>query len=154
MGKRGPKSANSRESPPNKAQSAYLSAADRGLDHAERAEWNRIVRAKEPGFYLEDDADLLVQLCQAWSARNRLWKLENEAVAKKAGKASLLILTQWREQAKLVSMLARQLKIGASARETHRATARASQASRPEVRSARAGLMYGEGAEAPADRLN
>jgi hypothetical protein len=115
----------------------------------------KVVKAKEPGFYREDDAGLLAQLCQSVTDRNQLRRMKAKALKEKDEKLFLLLQTQWREQAKLVSMLARQLKIGASARETHRATAKASKAGLPEVRSARAGRMCGTGDDdATAERLN
>ena len=145
MGKRGPKAANSRGSGRKQAQSAWLSPAGRGLGPAEQAEWNRRVKAKEPGFYREDDAGLLIQLCQAVTDRDDLRRQKAEALKVNDAKMALLCQTQWREQAKLVSMLSRQLKIGASARETHRATAKASRTGVPEARSVRAHLMFSGG---------
>jgi hypothetical protein len=154
MGKRGPKSVNTRSAAPKQAASAWLSPIGRGLGPAERAEWDRRVKAKDPGFYREDDAGLLIQLCQAVTDRDQLRKQKLDAYKNGDIRLALLCQTQWREQCKLVSMLSRQLKIGASARETHRATAKASKAGLPEVKSVRAGLMYGEAAEVPAERLN
>ena len=104
---------------------------------------------------MEDDAGLLIQLCQAVNDRDRLRRQKAEIQEAKDVKLALLIQTQWREQAKLVSMLSRQLKIGASARETHRATAKASKAGLPEATSPRAHLLYGGSKdESAADRLN
>ena len=133
---------------------AYLSSKGRGLGPAEQAEWNRRVRAKEPGFYREDDAGLLVQLCQAVADRDDLRRLKSAAKKKRDTKFMLLYQGQWRDQAKLVSLLSRQLKIGASARETHRAAAKASRAGIPETASPRAHLMFGGTEEDPIDRLN
>ena len=160
MGKRGPKSASSQEeilkvAPKKQATSTYLSPVGRGLNPAERAEWNRRVRAKEPGFYREDDAGLLVQLCQAVADRDQLRLQKNEAQEAKKTDLALQLQSQWRRQAQLISGLSRQLKIGASARETHRTAAKASRAGLPEAASPRAHLMFGGSKEeGPADRLN
>ena len=160
MGKRGPVASNSRKADPEaapekRARSAYLSPTGRGLNPAERAEWNRRVRAKEPGFYREDDAGLLVQLCQAVVDRDQLRLQKIEAQAAKKTDLALQLQSQWRRQAQLISGLSRQLKIGASARETHRTAAKASKAGLPEAASPRAHLMFGGAKEeGPADRLN
>lgn len=154
MGKRGPKSANAAKKAVNQPKPAYLSSIGRNLGPAERAEWDRRVKAKEPGFYREDDAGLLVQLCQAVSDRNQLRRLKTEALEGKDVKLAATFQAQWIKTAFLIAALSRQLKIGASARETHRATAKASRAGLPEARSPRAGLMYGEAEAAQADRLN
>jgi hypothetical protein len=154
MGKRGPKSANVLKKTPNQPRSAYLSPVGRNLGSAERAEWDRRVKAKDPGFYCEDDAGLLIQLCQAVVDRDQLRRLKIEAEKAGQGKTLLAIQASWRDQAKLIASLSRQLKIGASARETHRATAKASRIGAPESGDLRrAGLMFDPNKE-PAGDLN
>jgi hypothetical protein len=159
MGKRGPKSANKLkilDKPSGQTIFGYLSPIGRGLSKSEQAEWVRRVEAKAPGFYCEDDAGLLVQLCQAVVDRNQLRRMKIRTEAAKDDKFLLHILASWRTQARLVSSISRQLKIGAVSRETHRAAAKAAKAGLPEAKGplARAGLMFSDKDEDPTDRLN
>jgi len=153
MGKRGPQSPNKQRASRPHMPSAWLSSIGRGLGPAERAEWDRRVKAKAPGFYREDDAGLLIQLCEAVADRDWLRREKTKAIKADDVKLALSFQGQWLKTAFLIAGLSRQLKIGASARETHRATAKASREGLPEARSARAGLMY-SGGEDPSDRLN
>jgi len=155
MGRRGPMAASSiRSTQGHAAGFSWLSSTGRGLAPAEKEEWNRTVKAKDPGFYIEDDAGLLKQLCQAVVDRDELRRQVIEAREAGDNKEAILLQAQWRQQASLISNLSRQLKIGASARETHRAAAKAARVGLPEVGGSISRYLWRPPDKDPADDLN
>lgn len=150
MGRRGPKATTLKT-----AAGDFLSAANRGLTVAERQEWNRIVRTKSPGFYREEDVQLLKKYCRTLS----LSEFYDQALqaALEAGDAEQADRFSKRYEKSITQILAlcRMLKIGPLTRETQRRTEKAGRAGIPEKRSARLGLMYGDaGGAASRPELN
>jgi hypothetical protein len=140
MGKRGLKATPRAQAIAKTAD--YLSSAKRGLSTSERKEWDKVVRGKTPGFYREDDVQLLISYCRVLSRRNQY-----DGGLSKALEASDLETAEWfakrlEKQISLMESLCRMLKIGPSTRETHRGTARASEAGLAAKKSERAGLLY------------
>jgi len=124
--------------------SDYLSSAARGLTASERKEWDKAVRCKKPGFYREDDIQLLRKYCRTVTMSERydseLVKALDEDNLERADWFS----KRWEKSVTLLESLCRMLKIGPSTRETHRSSAKSSEAGLPAKKSSRSGLMYGD----------
>lgn len=151
MGKRGP-GAKTRTQV-IAATAEYLSSAKRGLTAAERKEWDRIVRCKSPGSYREDDVDELTAYC-----RNLTLSKRYEAGMLEALDADNLERADWfsKRYEKAVSLLlalSRMLQIGPATRDTRRHAAKASEAGLTAKKSSRTGLMYGDQAQAEAEKV-
>lgn len=158
MGKRGPKSSSSVQNRiitgkdnPNE----YL-RPDRDLPKAAKAVWARTVHAMAPGFYTELDRGLLRVYSRLYVTYERALAMvdqEGEVIRVDGKPVSNPWFITMMKSAEFLTRLAVKIKACKSAVETHKAAAKASQVGRPEAKSARAGLMYGE-AEAEEARLN
>jgi phage terminase small subunit len=131
---------------------------DRDLSPAAKRIWNQTVKAMSPGFYAEMDRNLLrmysrlyVNYEEAQAAVDRegvVIEQDGRTVENPWYKAML-------KAAEALARLAVKIKACKSAVETHNAAAQAARIGNPKPpKSARAGLMYGEGDEAPAAGLN
>ena len=151
MGKRGPKA-----TPRAKviAETAdYLSSAKRGLTANERKEWDKTVRCKTPGFYREDDVQLLKKYCRTISM-SELYDIELQtALVSNNLERADWFSKRWEKSVTLLESLCRMLKIGPSTRETHRNTAKATEVGLPAKKSSRAGLMYGGQAPGQSEKV-
>lgn len=152
MGRRGPKATSRAQTIAETAN--YLSSAKRGLSAAERKEWDKAVRGKTPGFYREDDVQLLISYCRVITRRD-----EYDFGLTKAMKESNLETAEWfakrlEKQIALLGSLCRMLQIGPSTRDTRRHAAKASEVGLAVKKSSRSGLMYGDPGEQAEKVLN
>ena len=155
MGKRGPKVAGTKVKQPEPA--GYLEA-DHDLSKEAKAVWNQTVRSMDPGFYSEMDRGLLRVYSRLYVSYDQAQTVvEREGVVKRTQLGDWIENPWYRAMLKAAEALARlavKLKACKSATVTSWATGKASRVGKPETKSPRAGLMYGETDQAPADRLN
>ena len=142
MGKRGPKATPRAQTIERTA--GVLSSAKRGLSVSERKEWDRVVKGKTPGFYREEDAQLLKKYCRTVSLSDLYdAELQTALIADDLDRADWFS-KRWERSIAQLESLSRMLKIGPSTRETHRQAAKASEAGLTAKKSGRAGLMFGD----------
>lgn len=122
----------------------YLSSAGRGLNSKERREWDKTVKCKTPGFYREDDVQLLKQYCRTITMVGRYDEALENALADDDLVKADWYSKRWEKAVTILESLCRMLKIGPSTRETHKTTTRATEAGLTFKKSSRAGLMYGD----------
>jgi len=129
------------------ATSDYLPSAKRGLTKEERKIFDEVVRRKNPGFYREDDSDLLCRYSKNLILGKYYDTKLAEALAAEDLKAADFYAKRAEKNTSLLMSLCRLLKIGPGTRETSKSITKHTDTGIPVKPSIRAGLMY-SGAEA------